>query len=249
MTDGIDSPTANRDGETQRFRSTYWIRRGWRNLGIAVVAAVVTIVVFALSTDKTSWAFRASMATGYASVALMAWALAIGPWRVRRGRAVATSLDLRRDVGIWSAVLALAHVVTGLRVHMGGDWLNYFIYRPRDGQHLLPLRIDPFGISNWTGLVAMMALVLVVAISNDRALRALGAVRWKRLQRLTYAAAVLVALHGIAFQLMDRRSAAFKVLFVGVTAAVVALQLAGRQRVRASRARPHSPGPNPLHQA
>lgn len=216
------------DIETRRSRVRYWTRRARRNLGIALVAAVVTLVVFRLATDKNSWAFRASMATGYASVALMAWALAIGPWRLLRGRSVATSVDLRRDVGIWSAVLALAHVVTGLRVHMRGDWFNYFMYRPRDGQHLLPFRTDPFGVANWTGLAAMAVLFFLVTISNDRSLRTLGATRWKRFQRVTYAAAALTALHGLAFQLMDRRSAPFILVFAAMVVVVTVLQLRGR---------------------
>jgi methionine sulfoxide reductase heme-binding subunit len=218
-------------------RADYWMRRAARNVAIAVAATLVCFVVFALSTDKTSWAFRASMGTGYASVALMAWALAIGPWRVLRGATRTPSLDLRRDVGIWSAVFAIGHVVTGLQVHMGGDMLRYFIFRPEDGHHPLPLRTDPFGIVNWTGLVAALVLVFLVLISNDRSLRTLGTRRWKQLQRLTYVAAVLTALHGIVFQLMDRRSLPFIVLFLLAIAVVVLAQLKGRSAV-ISRDRP-----------
>ena len=75
-------------------------------------------------------------------------------------------------------------------------------------------------------------LALLVAISNDRSLRSLGAARWKRLQRLTYVAATLTALHGIAFQLMDRRSAPFIVVMLALIAVVVVFQLQGRRQMR-----------------
>jgi methionine sulfoxide reductase heme-binding subunit len=232
MNERSDGPAAQRDPETKGTRSSYWTRRAGRNLGIAGVATVVTILVFTLATDKHSWAFRASMATAYSSVVLMAWALVIGPWRVMRGGPAVTSVDLRRDVGIWSAGLAVAHVVTGLQVHMGGDMLRYFIYRPPEPAPAIPIRIDPFGITNWTGLVATLVLVFLVMISNDRSLRSLGASRWKRLQSLTYVAAVLTALHGIVFQLMDRRSLPFIGAFLALVVTVLALQLRGRRLVR-----------------
>ena len=55
------------------------------------------------------------------------------------------------------------------------------------------------------------------------------------MQQSTYIAAVLIALHGLAYQLIDRRSVAVILLCGLVFVAVVALQLYGRQRVRAAR--------------
>lgn len=231
MTEAVDGILAAR-ADAPRARTGYWMRRLRRHLGIAVVSTLIALLVFRVATEKDSWTFRASMATAYASIALMGWALAIGPWRVWRGRTPATSLDLRRDLGIWSALLAVAHVATGLQVHMRGDMLNYFLYRARDGAHAIPIRMDPFGIVNWTGLAATVLLVLLVLISNDASLRALGATRWKRFQRATYLAAALTALHGLAFQLMDHRGKPYILLFGGIVAVVLALQLRGRNLVR-----------------
>ena len=175
------------------------------------------------------------MATGYTSVGLIGLALMLGPFWVLQGRRVPTSTHTRRDIGVWGAFYAIVHVATGLEVHMHGDMLNYFFYRSSDGHHAVPIRLDGFGVTNWTGLAATLLLVLLVAISNDRALRALGAKRWKALQRSTYITAVLIALHGVAFQLMDKRSAPFKVLFALVLIVVIAAQLYGRRRVSATR--------------
>ncbi|MEO9462393.1 MAG: ferric reductase-like transmembrane domain-containing protein [Marinomonas sp.] len=47
----------------------------------------------------------------------------------------------------------------------------------------------------WTGWVAFLIFVPLAATSHDAMVRKLGARRWKNLQRLTYAAAVLTAAH------------------------------------------------------
>src|SRR5690349_3515053 len=117
-------------------RSGYWIRRLWRNGGILALALVVHLVVMrtVASPDGRQLLYRLSMATGYVSVVLIAWAMLIGPWRVRRGRPAPASTDLRRDVGIWGTVFGLAHVVTGLQVHFAGKFWKYFLYP--DGEHV-----------------------------------------------------------------------------------------------------------------
>jgi sulfoxide reductase heme-binding subunit YedZ len=45
------------------------------------------------------------------------------------------------------------------------------------------------------GMAALLLMIPLALTSNDWAIRKLGAMRWKRLHRLTYAAAVLGALH------------------------------------------------------
>src|SRR5215212_3504165 len=103
-------------------RAGYWTRRLWRNVGILAVALAVHLAVMrgVASPDGRQLIYRLSMATGYVSVVLIAWAMMIGPWRVRRGRPAPASTDLRRDVGIWGGIFGLAHVVTGLQVHFAG---------------------------------------------------------------------------------------------------------------------------------
>lgn len=216
-----------------REREGYWARRVRRHVLIASAASLVTALLFRLAREKPSFFFRASMATGYTSVFLIAAVLALGPYWLWRARPVPTSVDLRRDLGIWGAVFGLLHVATGLFVHMRGDPWNYFIYRPRDGAHAFPLRLDGFGMLNWVGLAATLLLVLLLAISNDWSLRTLGATRWKQLQRSTYVAGALIVLHGVAFQLADRRARSFIAIFAATIVAVVAIQLDGRRRMRA----------------
>jgi sulfoxide reductase heme-binding subunit YedZ len=60
---------------------------------------------------------RASFATAYPALGLLAATLAIGPWNVLRKRRNPKSSDLRRDLGIWAGILGLTHSVIGQTVH------------------------------------------------------------------------------------------------------------------------------------
>ena len=213
--------------------SGYWTRRLGRNIGIVAVALVVHLVVVTATSDSRQLMYRLSMATGYASVALIAWALMIGPWRVRQGRPAPASTDLRRDVGIWGGIFGLAHVITGLQVHMGGKFWKYVLYP--EGDHRIPLRHDLFVFANWTGLAATLVLVMLLSISNDVSLRALGTQRWKSWQRWTYWAAVLTVAHAIGYQIVASQQRRWVALFAVITVIVLWVQLDGRRRFLARR--------------
>jgi sulfoxide reductase heme-binding subunit YedZ len=215
------------------LRTGYWPRRLARNGGIVTLALFVYFTVVTLTSHSNQVMYRLSMATGYTSVVLIGWALLIGPWRVMRGRSAPVSTDLRRDVGIWGGLFGLAHVATGLFVHFG-DPLKYFFNR--DSSHRIPVRHDLFGVTNWIGLAATLLLILLLLISNDVSLRALGSRRWKAWQRWTYWAAALVVVHGLGFQWLEKGNGGWVWVFVPIVAIVAGLQLDGRRRFLARRA-------------
>lgn len=97
-------------------------------------------------------------------------------------------------------------------------WL-YFV----DERH--HLRRDVFGFGNYTGAVAALVLVLLLALSNDVSLRKLGPERWKSLQRWAYAGIVLTAAHAIAYQQIEKRTLIFQLVLYVVCGMVLALQL------------------------
>ena len=208
-------------------RAGYWTRRLWRNVGILAVALAVHLVVVTATSHSSQVMYRLSMATGYVSVALIAWAMLIGPWRVRRGRPAPANTDLRRDVGIWASIFGVAHVVTGLQVHFAGAFWKYFVYP--NGDHWVPLRHDLFGFANWTGLAAALLLVLLLAISNDASLRKLGTQRW------TYWVAVLTVAHALGYQIEAKQHGVWIAVFAVVTVVVLAMQLDGRRKMLARR--------------
>jgi sulfoxide reductase heme-binding subunit YedZ len=172
------------------------------------------------------------MASGYAAVGLLGTTLIVGPWNIVRNRPNPVSTDLRRDIGIWAALLGLLHTIVGLQVHMQGKFWLYFVFPPEE-RRFFPLRYDPFGFANYTGLGSTLVLLLLLALSNDLSLRRLGTRRWKFLQRWNYAAFVLVVAHGIVYQFLEKRD----FLFVGLLAAAVlipgAMQLAGYRKRKA----------------
>lgn len=193
------------------------------------LASVAALALIAERLLEGSAPFRWSMATAYVALALLAAAMCVGPWTaLRRGRAPLSN-DLRRDLGIWAGVVSLAHVAVGLQVHMG-SMLLYFVIRSADGSWTL--RRDAFGLANWVGLVSTCILLLLLALSNDWSLRRLGRQRWKAMQRSTYAAAILLVLHGAVYQLLERRHARWVLLFALVVVVVAVAQSLGFRRLR-----------------
>jgi methionine sulfoxide reductase heme-binding subunit len=211
------------------FRRRARGRRVWRHSLLAAASSVLMLGVFEVlsSPDRL---FRASMASAYAALVMFGSTLIIGPLNVLRERPNPVSTYLRRDIGIWAALLALAHVVFGLQVHMRGRMWLYFVY-PAEESHFLPIRIDPFGLANYTGLAAMLVLALLLTLSNNTSLRALGTRRWKKLQRWNYGAFALTVVHGIAYQVIERRELLFVASGFAALLTVVTLQAAGLRRV------------------
>jgi len=168
------------------------------------------------------------MATAYAGLFFLAVSLWLGPWNVLRQRPNPISYDLRRDVGIWTGILAIVHTSIGLTVHLRGRMWMYF-FKALDP---LQLQITQFGFANFTGLAAALLFLMLLAISNDLSLRALKTPRWKSLQRWSYVAFVLTAAHGIAYQLIEKRHVPWVLLFAFVMAAVAAGQVLGFVQVQ-----------------
>ena len=176
---------------------------------------------------------RASFATAYPALGLLAATLLIGPWNLLRKLPNPPSSDLRRDIGIWAGILGVLHSVIGQNVHMRGrPWL-YYVYAARE-HRTFPLRYDLFGLANYTGAISALVLILLLATSNDYSLRKLGTRRWKRLQRWNYAVFALAAIHSIAYLAIEKQ----KLLFVATVsiclAGAVVLQAAGIVRRRSA---------------
>jgi sulfoxide reductase heme-binding subunit YedZ len=156
--------------------------------------------------------------------------LILGPLNILRRRPNPVSFDLRRDLGIWSAVTALAHTVVGLTVHFHGRMHLYFL-APPGAPSAAGLRIDAFGLTNHAGLIAALLLATLAGISSDWALGRLGARRWKAVQRTAYVAAGLSVAHGLVYQTLEKRLAGLVAVLVIVASVTVLAQWQGR-RVR-----------------
>lgn len=177
--------------------------------------------------------FRWSMATGYVSLALLVITLVLGPLKLLSGNKYPKSNDLRRDFGIWSAVVGLVHVIVGIQVHMGNPWLYFFLKDPFPRE--LVLRSDLFGFANYTGLVASLILLLLLLLSNDLSIKKLGGKRWKNLQRWSYGLFFFVIAHSIAYQFIEDRTLLYIILLALLALTAVILQLIGFSKWRSKK--------------
>jgi methionine sulfoxide reductase heme-binding subunit len=216
-------------GIADRSGLTYVQRRMVTHVILASMSLVCTAVFWRLFSDRRDLISHISIATAYPALFLTAVAVFLGPWNVLRRRANPVSFDLRRDIGIWAGIMALLHTAIGLNVHLRGRMWLYFV----DEHHRI--RHDWFGFGNDTGLAAALLFLLLLAISNDLSLRALGTRRWKSLQRWTYAAVILTVLHAFAYQHVEQRRAPYEILLAAITLAITVLQLSGWRRAKASR--------------
>jgi sulfoxide reductase heme-binding subunit YedZ len=167
---------------------------------------------------------RASFATAYPAIVLLAVTLLIGPLNLIRRMANPVSSDLRRDTGIWAGILGVVHTAVGQCVHLRGrPWL-YYIYGRTEGYHGFPLRHDLFGFSNYTGAISALVLIALMATSNDFSLRLLGAKRWKKLQRWNYAAFTLAGMHALGYQGIEKQRFAFVAIVIACLSITIALQ-------------------------
>ena len=176
---------------------------------------------------------RASFATAYPALILLSITLLLGPLRTLRNVRNPVSDDLRRDIGIWAGILGVLHALIGQFVHLRGrPWL-YYIYEPHS-KHTFPLRHDIFGLSNFTGALATLLLLALLATSSDYALRSLGTPRWKQLQRWNYALFVLTLIHAFGYQSIEKQKFPFVLIVVLCTLITLTLQAIGYTRRRSS---------------
>jgi methionine sulfoxide reductase heme-binding subunit len=206
---------------------SYWLRRTKRHLVLLVLAAAITWAAYA-ATPPPDVRHRLSMSTAYATLVFLAITLVLGPWNILRRRPNPVSFDLRRDLGIWTGILALLHTAVGLTVHLRGRMWMYFFRR----LHPLALQNTQFGLANYTGLAAALLFLMLLALSNDVSLRALGIRSWKSAQRWIYVAFGLTIVHGIAYQLVEKRHLSWIIVFGSLTALALAIQFCGFIRMR-----------------
>lgn len=146
----------------------------WLVLAIPGIAMVV-----GFARDPVT-AFDLIHPTGEYSVRLMIAAMMVSPLRAVFGRRrwLDWLLAHRRALGVAACGYGLLHL--GFYLYDMGDW----------GM----IAEEALIFSIWTGYGAMLIFAAMALTSNNASQRALRA-NWKRLQRLVYPAAVLIALH------------------------------------------------------
>ena len=177
-----------------------------------------------------------TIATGYVATALLALTLLIGPANLLLRRRNPVSSYLRRDLGTWTAIYSMIHVIVGFQVRGEGGAFGFVDFFVAEGRPLL----DRFGLGNWTGLAALVIVAGLLALSTDRSIRELKAERWKNLQRLNYTLFALVVLHAIFYGALSRPASPFTVLLLFTVVAVLVGQAVG---IRIHRRRTYARAP------
>ena len=195
------------------------------HLPLLLISSASTAALY-FTRDYSDVISRASFATAYPAIALLALTLLIGPWNWLRRRSIPVSSDLRRDIGIWAGILTLLHTAIGQCVHLRGrPWL-YYIYGPTEHHHGFPLRHDAFGIANYTGALSALLVLALLATSNDYSLRKMGTGGWKSLQRWNYVVFTLAGVHALLYQEdVEHQKQWFIAIVIACIALTIALQL------------------------
>lgn len=175
-----------------------------------------------------------SIATAWLCLVAMAGALSLGPLRARRAGAPTLNLQLRRDLGIWSGLTGLGHLVLATIQSMSQRYMTRYVEVDLAGLDA-NVRAMLFAWGSIIGFLIGLVLLLLLGLSNNRVMHRLGPKRWKRLQRLVYPVFALTLIHGLAYQLLELRSAYLIAVLVAIAGAIVILQILGRRAVRAAR--------------
>ncbi len=179
---------------------------------------LLTLTAAALAGQMSGLLERMSLWSAWLSLLLFVATLAIGPWRLWSGAEPVTNDLLRRDLGIWTALTALIHFALGTAFSMNQVYMSRFVSNVSDDGWF-------FWGSIW-GFVTGLLCLLLLLISNNISIQRLGLTWWKRLQRMAYVTFALTAVHGIYFQLLERRSY-FLVALACLVALVIVAQCTG----------------------
>lgn len=196
-------------------------KRTVRHFYLAGISSLMTAVIYLLI-DSPDSLFLLSMSTAYTGVILIAVTLTIGPLNLMSKKINPVSTYLRRDIGIWAAIVSIIHVVFGLQRHMDGRMMVYFFH---DGGYTI--RFDTFGLANHSGLLATLVCLALLMLSNNASLRKLGTSKWKNIQRLNYLSFLMIIGHGFIYQLIEKRQLPFVIIVALITIIVFGFQWKG----------------------
>lgn len=151
-------------------------------------------LLFALALGPLAWLLHGALTGGLGPNPAEALMRGSGDWVLRFLCLTLAVTPLRQWTG-WSALARLRRMLGlfacfyGVLHFLCYAWLDMG-FVPADIVRDIPKR--PFVLA---GTLALLLMLPLAATSFNRAIKALGAVRWRRLHRLVYATALLALLH------------------------------------------------------
>jgi sulfoxide reductase heme-binding subunit YedZ len=134
------------------------------------------------------------------------------------------STYLRRDISIIGGSLAIIHSIAGLFVHLRGTTWLYFLNKTEDGYHV---RLDNFGLANYTGLISALIIILLLLTSNDYLLKKLNPTRWKNIQRSSYVMFILIIIHCYYYRIGREDPNLIYLFYLPLFAVILIFQMIG----------------------
>ena len=101
--------------------------------------------------------------------------------------------DWRREIGIWSVLVSIPHIIIFLDGWIEWDlWLLFYNYYPSYNRWAVN---HGFGLGNALGIIALIYGIKLAVVSNDLSVRILGIPAWNYLQQSATIFYVLVSIH------------------------------------------------------
>jgi len=150
--------------------------------------------------------------------------LMIGSINILFKRKNPASSYFRRDISITGGILAVIHSIFGLFAHLRGNMWQYFLTKTENG-HVI--RLDNFGLANYTGLVSTIIIILLLVTSNDYSLRKLTLKNWKNIQRLSYVMFIFAIIHVIYYRIILKKSDLIYHFYLPLIIIVLTFQVIG----------------------
>lgn len=189
-----------------------------------LVMVIISGYIFYLQKGARDGITLVAQSSGYISLIILMISLVIGPLNEIRNRMYPVSTYFRRDLSISGGVLAVIHSVTGLFVHLRGrPWL-YFLNKTDTGWSV---KTDHFGLANYTGLLSLLIILILLGTSNDLLLKMLAARAWKNVQRLSYLAFSLILVHCYFYRIGKSNNSLIYSFYLPILLIVLFLQIWG----------------------
>jgi methionine sulfoxide reductase heme-binding subunit len=163
-------------------------------------------------------------ASGFISLVMLSASLIIGPVILLLKNHNPLSTYFRRDLSITGGLLAVIHSVAGLFVHLRGKTWLYFLKENESGYSI---RLDTFGLANYTGVISALIILLLIITSSDYMLKELNPARWKRIQRLAYLMFILIIIHCFCYRIGKQNLDLIYWFYLPVLSIVLIFQLIG----------------------
>jgi len=188
------------------------------------VFSILLVIIFKIIWTKKNIITLITDISGYIAIVLLSLTLIIGTLNILLKRNNPTSTYFRRDIGIFGGILTLVHSVFGLFAHMRGKMWQYFLIETEYGY---TIRLDDFGIANYTGVISTIFIIVLILISNDYSLKKIKIKRWKNIQRLSYIMFIFAIVHVIYYRVILEKLDLVYYTYLMMTVIVLIFQIIG----------------------